>query len=162
MAAVSILLLCPAVSGAQGDLYDIRQQTVEVSAPDFSLKDLDGKTHNLSDYAGKTVLLNFTTTWCPYCLKDIPYLKKIYRDYQDKGFVLLAIYIQESDRKVSSFAKKQELPYTVLLDTDGRIARTFGVRGVPTKVLVNKEGTVLCRACRSLDVMLDQEMGEVR
>ena len=47
MAAVSILLLCPEVSGAQGDLYDIRQQTVEVSAPDFSLKDLDGKTHAL-------------------------------------------------------------------------------------------------------------------
>ncbi|MBN2298170.1 MAG: TlpA family protein disulfide reductase [Deltaproteobacteria bacterium] len=160
MAAVSILALCPVASGDEGAPFDIRQQTIEVSAPDFSLKDLDGKTHILSDYAGKTVLLNFTTTWCPYCLKDIPNLKKMYSTYKDRGFVLLAIYIQESDRKVDSFRRKYDLPYSVLLDTDGRIAQSYGVRGVPTKVLIDKKGTILCRACRTLDVMLEKEMGE--
>ena len=102
IATVLILGLCPVVSGDDGGKpYDIREQTIEVSAPDFSLKDLQGKTHVLSDYAGKTVLLTFTTTWCPYCIKDIPKLKKIYSEYKDRDFVLLAIYIQESDRKVA-------------------------------------------------------------
>jgi peroxiredoxin len=139
--------------------FDIKKETIEVQAQDFDLKDLSGKTHSLSDYKGKTVLLNFTTTWCPYCIKDIPNLKKMYRTYEDKGFELIAIYIQESNQKVASFAQKYDLPYTILLDTEGMVARSYRVRGVPTKVLVNKQGTILCRACRTLEVMLEQEMG---
>ncbi|HHO76521.1 MAG TPA: TlpA family protein disulfide reductase [Deltaproteobacteria bacterium] len=161
IAVVLVLALSPVVSGGDaGDTYDIREQSIEVSAADFTLRDLEGKTHVLSEYAGKTVLLNFTTTWCPYCIKDIPNLKKIYSEYKDRDFVLFSIYIQESDTKVASFAKKYKLPYTVLLDTDGRIAQSYGVRGVPTKILVDKKGTILCLACRSLDVMLDKEMGK--
>ena len=139
--------------------YDIKKETIEVTAPDFNLKDLAGKTHFLSDYNGKTVLLIFTTTWCPYCIKDIPNLKKIYNGYQDKGFELVAVYIQESDKKVASFVKKYELPYTILLDTDGTVAQSYGVRGVPTKILLDKKGKILCRACRTLEVMLEKELG---
>jgi peroxiredoxin len=139
--------------------YDIKKETIEVQALDFNLKDLSGTTHSLSDYKGKTVLLNFTTTWCPYCIKDIPKLKQMYSNYKGKDFELIAIYIQESNQKVASFAQKYDLPYAILLDTEGMVARSYGVRGVPTKVLVNKNGTILCWACRTLEVMLEKEMG---
>jgi peroxiredoxin len=146
--------------GKQGaGSYDIKKETIEVTATDFNLKDLAGKTHFLSDYRGKTVLLTFTTTWCPYCIKDIPNLKKIYNGYKDRDFELIAVYIQESDKKVASFVKKYDLPYTILLDTDGTVAQSYGVRGVPTKVLVDKKGKILCRACRTLEVMLEKELG---
>jgi peroxiredoxin len=56
---------------------------------------------------------------------------------------------------VSEYANEHKLPYKVLLDTDGRVASMYGVRGVPTKVLINKDGTILCVACRSIDIMLD-------
>ncbi len=146
--------------GKKPQPYDIKQQSIERPAPDFTLKDLSGTAHLLSEYRGKTVLLNFTTTWCPYCKKDIPNLKKMYDTYKDQGFELIAIYIQESDKKVASFAEHYELPYTVLLDPDGSVAQTYGVRGVPTKVLIDKNGTILCWACRTLDVMLQKEFGK--
>jgi len=167
--ALSVVLIFAFISSAsceEGEKgagsYDIKKETIEVTAPDFNLKDLAGKTHSLSDYNGKTVLLNFTTTWCPYCIKDIPNLKKIYNGYQDKGFELIAVYIQESDKKVASFVKKHDLPYRVLLDTKGTAAQLYGVRGVPTKVLIDKNGKILCRACRTLKVMLEKELGSLQ
>jgi cytochrome oxidase Cu insertion factor (SCO1/SenC/PrrC family) len=68
-------------------------------APNFTLKDLSGKNISLKDYRGKIVLLNFTTTWCPYCKKDIPNLKKLYTSMKGKDFALISIYVAESDRK---------------------------------------------------------------
>ena len=156
--AFTSLASCDEGKKSEGS-YDIKKESIEVTAPDFNLKDLAGKTHFLSDYKGKTILLTFTTTWCPYCIKDIPRLKKTYSDYKDKDFELIAVYIQESDKKVASFVKKYDLPYIVLLDTEGTVAQTYGVRGVPTKVLLDKKGTILCLACRTLDIMLEKELG---
>lgn len=156
---ISLAAIASCDEGKGPGTYDIKKESIEITAPDFNLKDLEGKTHFLSDYSGKTVLLTFTTTWCPYCKKEIPILKKFYKEYKGKGFELIAIYIQESDKKVASFVKKYDLPYTVLLDLDGRVARSYGIRGVPTKILIDKKGTILCRACRTLDVMLEQELG---
>jgi peroxiredoxin len=56
---------------------------------------------------------------------------------------------------VSAFTLKHKLPYIVLLDTDGKVASMYGVRGVPTKVLISKEGKIICIACRSIDIMLE-------
>ncbi len=97
----------------------------------------------------------FSTTWCPYCRTEIPQLKELYAKYKEKGLEILNIDIQESKERVSAYANKHKLPYKILLDTDGMVATMYGVRGVPTKVLINKDGTVLCVACRSIDIMLD-------
>lgn len=140
--------------------WDIKKQGIEEKAPDFVLKDLKGKEVKLSDYKGKTVLLVFSTTWCPYCRAEIPRLKKYYSQYKGKDFEILNIDIQESKEKVSSFASKHKLPYKVLLDSDGKVARAYGVRGVPTKILISKDGKILCRACRSLDILLEKQLGK--
>ncbi|MBN1636779.1 MAG: TlpA family protein disulfide reductase [Deltaproteobacteria bacterium] len=156
---ISLMIIAGAEAKNQEENWDIKQQTIEFMAPDFTLSDLDGNTVSLNSLRGKVVLVLFTTTWCPYCIKDIPNLKKTYEQYCDKDFELLAVYIQESQRKVSSFAAKYNLPYTVLLDTKGAVARSYGVVGVPTKVLIGKDGKVYCRACRTLDIMLKELIG---
>lgn len=140
----------------KAESYDITKQSIEENAPDFTLKNLQGEKVKLSDYKGKVVLLVFSTTWCPHCRAEIPHLKKLYAEYQKKGLVLLNIDIQESQAKVSSFAKKNEIPYPVLLDKDGQVGLTYGIRGVPTTVLINKEGIILCKVCRSLDTLLEK------
>jgi peroxiredoxin len=116
-------------------------------APDFTLKDLSGKSVSLKDYRGKIVLLDFTTTWCPYCRYDIPKLKKLYTAKKGDDFELLAIYISESPKKVTSFATQYSLPYPILLDTDAEVARGYAVKGVPTKVVVRKDGSIGCWQC---------------
>jgi len=135
--------------------WDVKKLSIENKALDFALEDLDGNTVKLSYYTGQGVLLVFGTTWCPYCSKEIPELKKLYAKYREKGFEILNIDIQESKEKVSEYANEHKLPYKVLLDKDAQVASMYGVRGIPTKVLINKDGTILCAACRSIDIMLE-------
>jgi len=143
----------PAISSQ--DKWDIKTQSIEEPAPNFTLKDLNGEEVKLSNHKGKVVLLIFSTTWCPHCRTSIPYLKKIYQNYKDRGFVIFNINIMESQKTVSSFATKYDLPYRVLLDESGEVAKSYGIRGVPSLLLVNKEGTIVCRQCRSVDVLLE-------
>lgn len=143
----------PAISSQ--DKWDIKSQSIEKPAPNFILEDLDGDEIKLSNYKGKVVLLIFSTTWCPHCRTMIPYFKKTYQKYKDRGFVIFNIDIMEYPRRVRSFATKYVLPYRVLLDKKGEVAKSYGVRGVPTLILVNKEGTIVCRQCRSVDILLE-------
>ena len=92
--------------------------------------------------AGKPVLLIFGTTWCPSCRDEIPHLKDIYARYAKKGLIMVNIDIQESRDKVSRYADKYELPYRVLLDENGDLAQTYGIRGVPTLILLDEEGMI--------------------
>jgi peroxiredoxin len=140
----------------KGDSGANRGMPNKITAPDFSLQDITGKTWHLSDHRGKVVLLDFTTTWCPWCLKDIPNLKKIYERYRNPEFEFVSIYIQESQKKVSSFAGKHALPYKVLLDPEGKAARSYGVRGVPTKVIVGRDGTIACWMCDDVEGFLEK------
>ncbi|TFG93516.1 MAG: TlpA family protein disulfide reductase [Syntrophobacterales bacterium] len=130
--------------------------SIEEPAPDFVLKDLNGSEVSLDDYKGKVVLLAFSTTWCPHCRKMPPYLNELRSSYGDKGLVILNIDIQEPQKKVRSYAEKQNIQYTVLLDEDGAVATAYQVRGVPSLILVDKKGTIVCRQCRSLDVLLEE------
>jgi len=156
--AVTLIYLFLSCSGlyATQDKKGAQVQNIELPAPDFQLDDLNGQPHKLSDYKGRIVLLDFTTTWCPYCKKDVPYLKEKYKAYKDRDLELIAIFIQESGKRVSAFKEKHDIPYKILLDKDGSVARAYGIRGVPTKILVGKDGKIYCYACRSLDVMLDK------
>jgi peroxiredoxin len=150
------LFACPPSNDeSKQEKWDVKKQGVENKALDFTLEDLKGNRVKLSDYTGQAVLLVFGTTWCSYCRKEIPQLKELYTKYKEKGLEILNIDIQENKEKVSAYANKHELPYKILLDPDGMVASMYGVRGIPTKILINKDGTILCVACRSIDIMLD-------
>ena len=144
------------VKGSDTDDQKIGTRPDFTMAPDFSLKDLSGKIRSLKDYRGKVVLLDFTTTWCPYCKKDIPNLKKLNTTMKGKDFELISIYVMESPQKVASFAEKYSLPYTILIDNDAKVARAYGVRGVPTKVVVSKNGNIGCWQCISAEDKIDE------
>ena len=75
---ISFFLLCSPGYGAERYPMDLAKGMIEKPAPNFSLKDLTGKTVNFKAYKGRNVLLVFTTTWCPYCKREIPELKKLH------------------------------------------------------------------------------------
>lgn len=128
---------------------------VDVKAPDFTLRDLQGKTFRLGDQRGKPVLLFFTTTWCGYCREEIPHFKKIHETYGKQGLVVVNVDIQEPRDRVARYAEKYQLPYRVLLDVQGDVAGVYEVVGVPSLILVNAEGMIVCRQCRSVDTLLE-------
>ncbi|MDD5711858.1 MAG: TlpA disulfide reductase family protein [Smithellaceae bacterium] len=120
-------------------------------APDFALKDLSGKIFRLSDYKGKPVLIIFTTTWCDYCREELPYYKEIHARYASQGLEVINIDIQESWLRVVRYSARYQLPYRILLDPDGGVAEDYDIPGVPTAVLIDKNGKILCEPCLALD-----------
>ncbi|MBW2544350.1 MAG: TlpA family protein disulfide reductase [Deltaproteobacteria bacterium] len=154
MLLASILMIVPFPAfSSQGE--DVWKSSIEELAPDFVLKDLDGKEIRLADYRGKVVLLAFSTTWCPHCRKMPPYLNELRSKYGDSGLVIFNIDIQEPLKKVRSYAAKHDIKYRVLLDEKATVAKAYNVRGVPSLILVDKDGTIVCRQCRLLDVLLE-------
>lgn len=112
-------------------------------APDFSLYDINGKSYNLKGVRGKkVVLLVFWATWCPYCVEEIPQLNKIYQEYSKKGLEVWVVNISEKKDKVSKFAANRGINYTVLLDSSGKIADLYQIRGIPANIILDKNGII--------------------
>ena len=117
--------------------------TTKTLAPDFSLKDLSGKTVKLSELKGKKVYINFWATWCGYCDQEMPDIEKIHNEFKDQNLVILAVNVAESDYVVKTYVKKKGLNFTALLDKDGKISTDlYKVSGYPTSVFINSDGTI--------------------
>lgn len=117
-------------------------------APDFSLPDMDGKTHKLSDYRGKVVMLNFWATWCPPCRREMPSMEALHQSMKGKPFQVLACNQQESDNTVWAFTAQlsPEPTFPILLDSKSAVSETFNVAGLPTTFIVDKAGMIAYRA----------------
>lgn len=142
LATAIIFGLFDAVSAMGAGPKKPAAERVVPNAADFTLKDLNGKDMTLSSFKGKKVLLVFGTTWCPYCVAEIPDLNAFYTKHQDKDVKLLGININESMAKVSIFAKKQNIKYTVLVDANGEVAKKYGIYGIPAVFLVDQNGII--------------------
>lgn len=125
-------------------------------APDFTLKDTEGKVFKMSAAKGKPVLIFFGTTWCPGCRAEIPNYKKIYETYATRGLEVLYINIMEPATKVVRFTKAAGIPYRALMDEDGTVGQQYGAVGVPTIVLVNRDGQVVKVGHSSSEMPLEQ------
>lgn len=118
-------------------------QEKPAAAKDFTLKGLDNSSFTLSAYRDKEpVLLFFFTTWCPFCRKELKALSGRYQQVVKEGIVIAVIDVQESAAKIESFAKSNEFSFPILLDSDGEVAQSYGILGIPTYFLIDKKGIV--------------------
>jgi len=118
----------------------------KLKAADFELKDLQGGAVELSGLLGKApIVINFWATWCKPCVKELPHLNKILKDYRDKGLEVLAISEDSpwSVSKVKSFITGNRYEFTVLLDTNGDVLRKYGLLGTPYTYVLNAKGEIL-------------------
>jgi len=115
-------------------------------APEFTLKDLNGKEVSLSSYKGKPVFLNFWASWCPYCKKERKELDALYNAYKDKDLVIISISLDKSENKLRSFMEGHPAAYIVLTDTKTESAAVYGVRGFPTTFLLDRDGVIKYKA----------------
>jgi len=121
-------------------------------APDFSIKDLQGKEVKLSELKGKVVLVNFWATWCPPCKEEIPSMVKLNKAMEGKPFQMLAISIDEGGKAdVESYFKSSGNTLPAYLDSDGAISKVYGVTGVPETFVVDKSGKVQKKIVGGLD-----------
>jgi cytochrome c biogenesis protein CcmG/thiol:disulfide interchange protein DsbE len=113
-----------------------------VQASDFTLQTLDGRSVKLSDYRGQVILLNTWASWCPPCRAEMPDLEAYYREHKEDGFVVLAVNDEESASTVANFIQAQGFTFPVLLDPEGKVMSQYGVRGLPTSFLIDRNGMV--------------------
>ena len=108
---------------------------------------------NLSNYNGKLILMNFWATWCEPCKEEMPSLDKLAVDQNFKNLGVLAINIgQERVNKIEEFYNVIKIEnLDIFYDTDVRLAKKFLLRGVPTTLIINKDGKEIARVVGSLD-----------
>jgi cytochrome c biogenesis protein CcmG/thiol:disulfide interchange protein DsbE len=112
-------------------------------APDFALKDADGKTVHLSEYRGKAVLLDFWATWCPPCKLEIPWLIDLERKNKDRGFEVLGVSMDEEGWEVvKPFMKEVGMNYRVVIGNDSTAEMYGGVESLPTTFMIDREGKI--------------------
>ncbi|KIL42946.1 peroxiredoxin [Jeotgalibacillus campisalis] len=117
------------------------------AAPDFSLQNLQGETIQLSDLRGKTVVVNFWTTWCPPCHDEIPELEAFYSEYikENPDVVLLGVNLTKEDHgeeSIQHFVKANLMTFPILLDSDGETQKNYQILTIPTTFIVDKEGVI--------------------
>ncbi len=113
---------------------------------------------NLLNYNGKLLLMNFWATWCEPCKEEMPSLDKLAVDQNFKNLEILAINIgQEKINKIEEFYNKTKIEkLDIFYDTDVRLAKKFLLRGVPTTLIINKEGKEIARVVGSIDFQDDR------
>lgn len=113
-------------------------------APDFTLKTLDGESVTLSDLRGRAVLINFWATWCPPCRAEMPAFQQAYQDYEEQGFMIVAVNatIQDNPEDVAAFIEEYGLNFPIVLDTDGAVNQQYHVLSLPTSFFIDKEGII--------------------
>ncbi|MCY7314914.1 MAG: TlpA family protein disulfide reductase [Rubrivivax sp.] len=116
-------------------------------APSFSYTLLDGAKASTDALRGKVVLVNFWATSCVTCVKEMPALVATHKKYQARGFETLAVAMSyDPPAYVANFAQSRQLPFGVVIDNTGAIARAFpDVRLTPTTYLIDKKGAIAKR-----------------
>jgi peroxiredoxin len=152
---ILLIIILATISFGQKFIPNAPFKQETVAAPNFSLKDIQGKTFKLSSQRGNPVVMFFGTTWCSACRGEMPVYKAVYEKYAGRGLKFLYIDINESADRVARFAKQNSFSYLVLVDADGSVANNYDIIGVPTLILVDKGGNITDISHRVSDLSLD-------
>ena len=114
------------------------------TAPDFTLELLDGGNITLSDLQGKVVLVNFWTSWCPPCRKEMPAIESVYRSYKDLGLVVVGLNLTAQDSKpdVSAFVQEIGVTFPIALDVNNAVGNLYRVTALPTSFFIDRKGVI--------------------
>lgn len=133
---------------------DGENESEQNSAPDFTVKDMNGKDVKLSDFKGKPVVLNFWASWCYYCKEEMPVFDKVYKEMGDKvHFVMLNV--TDGKRETIDSAKKflsgKNYEFPVYFDTKLEAAMLYGASSLPITFFINAEGKLVTYAMGAMN-----------
>ncbi len=125
---------------------------VKERAPDFSLNDIQGAKHSLSDYSGKVVVINFWASWCPECVDELPSLNALYEKYVGKGLIVIGIATDRKRDSVEPLLKRSRVTYPIFLNTvGGTLLKQYRIIGLPSTVVIDSNGNITERSAGRTD-----------
>ncbi|MBI5842310.1 MAG: TlpA family protein disulfide reductase [Chloroflexi bacterium] len=113
-------------------------------APDFTLNTMDGQVYTLSKLRGNAVLINLWATWCPPCRAEMPAIEKVYQEYKDQGFIVLAVNAANQDdiAAVTPFLDQYSLTFPVVLDVSGDASAKYQLQSLPSSYFIDRQGII--------------------
>ena len=111
-------------------------------APDFTLKSMSGENLRLAELRGKVVLINFWASWCGPCRQEMPILDRIHQRYEPTGFSVIGINVESDPTKARKIADRAGLEFPLVLDQDQQVSKAYDVQAMPYTVLVDRDGKV--------------------
>jgi peroxiredoxin len=143
MRHVAALLVVLAIGGGAYFAW----QGTNAQAPDVAYTLLDGRRAHLSSLRGKVVMVNFWATSCTTCVHEMPQMVATHDKYKSRGYETVAVAMSyDPPAYVANFAESRKLPFEVVIDNTGAVAKSFGdVRLTPTSYLINKRGEIVKR-----------------
>ena len=117
---------------------------VGMTAPNFSLPDLQGKTQRLTDYRGKVVFLNFWATWCKPCKEEMPSMQVLWENLKNQDFMMLAVSMDRvtTTKDIPSFVESLKLSFPILTDSWGQTDKRYKLMGVPETYIIDQNGVL--------------------
>ena len=148
LAMLCILAFC--ACGAPEPSVDVSEQTLQEptgNAPNFIVQDRNGNLVQLSDFAGKPVVINFWATWCGYCKQEMPDFEKAYREYPDVVFLMINATdgVYETKEKADAYVASEGFTFSVYYDVASTAQTAYAITGYPTTVFINAQGDVVAK-----------------
>lgn len=121
--------------------------------PEIAVNSITGEAIKLYQVKNNFTIINFWATDCPGCIKEMPGLTNIYNQLKGQGLQIIAVSMSyDPPNQVLNFTQKNKIPFPVVLDVDGQIARSFGdIRLTPTSILIDKNGKIIDKVIGELD-----------
>ena len=139
----SLLLgaLCLMLAAGQASAQELKPYA-GTATPPLQLRDLGGKVHDLKDYRGQVVMVQFWATYCPPCIKEMPSMVRLKAKLQGKPFAILAVNMGETEKEVKDFLARVKTDFTILMDNDGKALSAWKVFVAPSTFLVDAKGNI--------------------
>lgn len=112
------------------------------TAPRFNAKTIEGEKFTNDSTKGKVVLLEFWTTWCPYCFAEAPYVDKINHEFGDKGLIVLSVNVAESKKRVKKYLEQHPRTSRIVLTDDTNLAAMYEATVYPIYVVIDRDGNI--------------------
>ena len=140
----SLLFAFLILLGVHGGLMAATNTAKNTGSKNFVLKDMMGKTHVLSQYKGKWVIVNYWATWCPPCLEEVPDLVALYDSRKNKDVMVLGVVFDfESASEVSEYVDDMLMSYPIVLGDDDTIKQIGNAEVLPTTYIYNPQGMLV-------------------